>query len=54
MLKTSPKSSKVFFVKETKKSNGIFEDISFIEMESSKWINYSTNMGRSDKGTTIV
>jgi len=36
MLKTSPKSSKIFFVKETKESNGIFEDISFIEMESSK------------------
>jgi hypothetical protein len=41
-------------VKENKESNGTFDNISFVEMESLKWIKYSTNMGRSDKGTTIV
>ncbi len=54
MLKTSPKNSEIFFGKENKESNGKFDDISFVEMESSKWINYLTNMGQSDKGTTIV
>jgi hypothetical protein len=29
---------------ENKKSDKFFENISFVEMESSKLINYSTNM----------
>jgi hypothetical protein len=36
MLKTSPKNSEIFFGKENKESNGKFDDISFVEMESSK------------------
>jgi len=36
-----------------KKSDRIFENISFVEMESSKLINYLTNMCWSDQGTTL-
>jgi len=33
---------KIFFLKENKESYEIFENISFVEMESSKLLNYST------------
>jgi hypothetical protein len=37
------KISEMFFVKGNKKSDGIFGNISFFEMKSSKLINYSIN-----------
>jgi hypothetical protein len=40
-------------LKENKKLDGIFEDISFARMESSKLIDYSTNMCWSDQGTLV-
>jgi hypothetical protein len=39
---------------KNKKSNEIFEDILGVKMESSKLINYSTNMCQSGQGTTIL
>jgi hypothetical protein len=42
-----------FFLKENKESDGVFVNISFVEMESSKLINYSTNMCWSDEGTML-
>ncbi len=42
-----------FFLKENKESDGIFVNISFVEIESSKLINYLTNMCWSDKGTML-
>jgi hypothetical protein len=44
MLKFSPKNSETIFPKEIQESDGIFENMSFVKMESSKLINYSTNM----------
>jgi hypothetical protein len=41
MLKLKKKLD-FFFLKENKESDEIFENISFVEMESSKLINYST------------
>jgi len=38
-------------LKENKESDEIFRNISFIKMESSKSINYSTNMCPSDQVT---
>jgi hypothetical protein len=44
MLKFStPKKSKIFILKENSKFDEVFEKISFVKMESSKSINYSTN-----------
>jgi hypothetical protein len=48
MLKFSLKkyyfSTNIFFLKENEESDGIFENISFFRMESSKPINYLTKM----------
>ncbi len=44
MLKFFTKKRGIFFVNENKESDRIFENISFVEMESSKLINYLTNM----------
>jgi hypothetical protein len=41
-------------LKENKESDEMFENISFVEIESSVLINYSTNMCRSDQGATIL
>jgi hypothetical protein len=35
-------------------SDGIFENLSFVKMESSKLINSLTNMRQSGQGTTVV
>jgi hypothetical protein len=43
-------SRNYFFLKENKESNGIFEYISFVEMEFSKLINYPTNMSPNHQG----
>jgi hypothetical protein len=54
MLKLSPpKKSKLFVLKENSKFDEIFENISFVKMDSSKSINYLTNMCLSGQGTTI-
>ncbi len=45
---------KYFFSEAKIKFDGIFENISFVKIESSKLINYSTNMCRSGQGTTVV
>jgi hypothetical protein len=45
------KIPKIFFLKENKKSNGIFGKISFFEVESSKLINYWTNMCTNAQGS---
>jgi hypothetical protein len=37
-----------------KKTDGIFENISFVEMESSKLINYSTSMCWSRQDITVI
>jgi len=50
MLKFFTKKRGIFFVNENKESDRIFENISFVEMESSKLINYLTNMCWSDQG----
>jgi len=39
---------------KNEKSNEIFEDILGVKMESSKLINYSTNMCQSGQGITIL
>jgi hypothetical protein len=41
-------------VKEIKESDGILENITFVGMESSKLINYSTNMCGSGQGPKVV
>jgi hypothetical protein len=58
---TNVKIFKIYFLiffkkilKENIESDGIFENISFVEMESSKLINYLTNMCPSDLGTIIL
>jgi len=50
LLKFSEKN----FLKENKGSDGIFENISFVEMESSKLINYSASMCWTGEGTMIL
>jgi hypothetical protein len=42
------------FLKEKKESDRIFENISYIKMESSKLIDYLTNMCRTEQGTMVV
>jgi hypothetical protein len=41
-------------MKENKQSDGIFENILFLKMKSSKLINYWENMCESGQGTTMV
>jgi hypothetical protein len=53
MLKCSICFLETFFLEENKESDGIFVNISFVEMESSKLTNYSTNMCWSDEGTML-
>jgi hypothetical protein len=43
-----------FFLKENKECDGICRNISFLKMEVSKLIDYSTNMCWSDHGTIII
>ncbi len=43
-----------FFLKENKECDGICRNISFLKMEVSKLIDYSTNMCWSDHGTIIM
>jgi len=47
------KKSWIFFLKGNKNYNEIFGNISFVEMESSKLINYSTNMWWSGQGALV-
>jgi anaerobic ribonucleoside-triphosphate reductase len=51
MLKFSHKTinSNIFLLKENKEWDEIFRNMSIIKMESSKSINYSTNMCPSDQ-----
>jgi hypothetical protein len=35
-------------------SHGMFENLSFVKMESSKLINSLTNLSQSGQGTTVV
>jgi hypothetical protein len=47
-------STTIWNILENKESNEVFEDILVVKMESSKLINYSTNMCQSGQGTTIL
>jgi hypothetical protein len=47
-------SKKDSFVKENEASFGIFENILFVEMESSKLINYLTETQRTCYSTTVL
>ncbi len=47
-------NSEKIILKENKKFDRIFENISFTEMKSSNLINYSTNMCQIDQGTMVL
>jgi hypothetical protein len=54
MLRFSKNNFFTEIILENKESNEIFEDILGVKMESSKLINYSTNMCQSGQGITIL